>query len=67
MVVRLSDRVDAEWFKQVGPVWRYPEEGEIAVSGIGTITAVKITPRYGSMEPFVAVSMYAMGRFTSHC
>ena len=58
MVVRLSDRVDVEWFKQVGPVWRYPEEGEIAVSGIGTITAAKITPRDGSMEPFFAVSMY---------
>ena len=41
--------------------------GDIAVSGIGTITAVKITPRYGSIEPYVAVSMYAMGRFTSHC
>ena len=41
MVVRLSDRVEIEWFKQVGPVWQYPEASEIAVSGIGTITAAR--------------------------
>lgn len=58
MVVRLSNRVDVEWFKQVGPIWRYPEAGEIAVSGIGTITAARIIPRDGSTEPFILVSMY---------
>ena len=57
MVVRLSDRVEVDWFKQVGPVdWTAPDE--IAVSGIGTIAAARITPRDGSTDPFVAVSMY---------
>ncbi len=57
MVVRLSDRVDVEWFKQVGPIG-WPEQDEIAVSGIGTIAAARVTPRDGSTEPFIAVSMY---------
>ena len=57
MVVRLSERVDIEWFKQVGPMgWH--EQDEIAVSGIGTIAAARVTPRDGSTEPFIAVSMY---------
>ena len=58
MVVRLSDRVEVEWFKQVGPVWQYPDASEIAVSGIGTITAARIIPRDNSVSPFIAVSMY---------
>ena len=57
MVVRLSDRVDVEWFKQVGPIG-WAEQNEIAVSGIGTIAVTRITPRDGSTEPFIAVSMY---------
>ncbi len=57
MVVRLSDRVDIDWFRQVGPVWQ-PAEDEVAVSGIGTIAAARVTPRDGSIEPFIAVSMY---------
>ncbi len=57
MVVKLSDRVDVEWFKQVSPI-SWPAEDEIAVSGIGTIAAARVTPRDGS-EPFIAVSMYA--------
>ncbi len=57
MVVRLSDRVKVEWFKQIGPTGP-PELDEIAVSGIGTITAARITPLDGSIEPFVAISMY---------
>ena len=44
MVVRLSDRVDVEWFKQVGPTG-WPEQDEIAVSGIGTIAAA---PRHAT-------------------
>ena len=56
MVVRLSDRVEVEWFKQVSAV-QVPGPDEIAVSGIGTIAAARITPRGG--EPFIAVSMYA--------
>lgn len=59
MVVRLSDRVKVEWFKQIGPTGP-PELDEIAVSGIGTITAARVTPLDGSTEPFVAVSMYAL-------
>ena len=35
------------------------EEDEIAVSGIGTITAARVTPKGSSIEPFIAVSMYA--------
>ena len=58
MVVRLSDRVDVEWFHQVGPVSE-PAEDEVAVSGIGTIAAARVTARDGSIDPFVAVSMYA--------
>ena len=57
MVVRLSDRVDVEWFKQVGPTG-WPEQDEIAVSGIGTIAAALVTARDGSTAPFVVVSMY---------
>ena len=57
MVVRFSDRVDIEWFKQVGPIG-WAEQNEIAVSGIGTIAVARITPRDGSIEPFIAVSMY---------
>ena len=57
MVVRLSDRVDVEWFRQVGPV-RQPGQDEVGVSGIGTIAAARVTPRDVSIEPFIAVSMY---------
>ena len=57
MVVRLSDRVDVEWFKQVAPISMVAED-EIAVTGIGTITAARVTPRDSSIEQFIAVSMY---------
>ncbi len=57
MVVRLSSRVKVEWFKQVGPTAPI-EPDEIAVSGIGTITAAKVTPSVGAIEPFIVVSMY---------
>lgn len=58
MVVKLSDRVQIEWFKQVGPISMVKED-EIAVSGIGTIAAARVIPLEGSLEPFIAVSMYA--------
>ena len=58
MVVKLSDRVEVEWFKQIGPVWETRPD-EIAVSGIGTIAAARVTPKDGSTEPFIVVSMYA--------
>ena len=58
MVVRLSDRVEVEWFKQISPVWGGKPD-EIEVSGIGTITAARVTAKDRSIEPFIAVSMYA--------
>ena len=58
MVVKLSDRVEVEWFKQVTPITEVAED-EIAVSGIGIIAAARVTPKDGSVEPFIAVSMYA--------
>ena len=56
MVVRLSDRVEVEWFRQVGPISE-KEEDEIAVSGIGTIAAARVIPR--DAPPFIVASMYA--------
>ena len=41
MVVKLSDRVQVEWFKQVSPISETMED-EIAVSGIGTISAARV-------------------------
>ncbi len=55
-IVKISDRVEVEWFKQVGTV-EQTRCDEIAVSGIGTIAAARVTPR-SSGEPFIAVSMY---------
>ena len=57
MVVKLSDRVEVEWFKQVSPVWGGAPD-EIEVSGIGTIAAARVTPKDLSVAPFVAISMY---------
>jgi len=55
-VVKLSNRVDAQWYRQVSPIgWLLDDE--IAVSGIGTIAAARIRP--AKSEPFVAISMYA--------
>ena len=56
MVVKLSDRVDVEWFKQVSPICE-PAADEFPVSGIGTVAAARITPR--DALPFIVVSMYA--------
>ena len=56
MVVKLSDRVEVEWFKQISTICESAED-EIAVSGIGTIAAARVTPKDAS--PFIAVSMYA--------
>ena len=57
MVVKLSDRVEVEWFRQVSPIMEM-EADEIAVSGIGTIAAARVKPADGSAL-FIAVSMYA--------
>ena len=58
MVVKLSERVEVEWFRQVGPVSATAED-EIAVSRIGAIAAARIIPRDQATAPFIAVSMYA--------
>ena len=39
MVVKLSDRVEVEWFNQIGPDDR-PSAHEITVSDVGLMTAV---------------------------
>ena len=60
MVVRLSDRVEVEWFDQVGPE-HDPRENEFSVSDVGLIAAARVTPKdQGAGEPFIAVSMYAL-------
>ncbi|MYC07412.1 MAG: hypothetical protein F4X57_09620 [Chloroflexi bacterium] len=43
-VVKLSNRVEVEWFKQISPIGVVAED-EIAVSGIGTIAAARVTPK----------------------
>ena len=59
MVVKLSDRVKVEWFRQVGPIWVAPERPQdMAVSGVGTIDVARVSPT-DSTEPFIAASMYA--------
>ncbi len=58
LVVKLSERVDVEWFRQVPPT-RELGENEIGVSGIGTIAAARVAPRGRPEEAFIAVSMYA--------
>ena len=55
-IVKLSDRVEVEWFKQISPISGVAAD-EIAVSGIGAIAAARITPK--DDEPFIVVSMYA--------
>ena len=59
LVVQLSDRVEVEWFRAVPPISHLGEH-EIAVSGIGTIAAARVTPRGRPADDgFIAVSMYA--------
>ena len=56
MVVKLSNRVEVEWFHRVLPISE-TKANEMAVSGIGTIAAARVLPKEG--EAFVAISMYA--------
>ena len=46
MIVKRSDRVQVEWFKQVAPISGVAKD-EIAVSGIGTIAAAHVIPSEG--------------------
>ncbi len=56
VVVQLSDRVEVEWFQRVLPISETRPD-EMAVSGIGTIAAARVTPYDGAS--FLVVSMYA--------
>ena len=58
MVVKLSDRVKVEWFRQILPTAPEEQDDEIAVSNVGIIAAARVIPLV-SGKPFIAVSMYA--------
>ena len=58
LVVKLSDRITVEPYRQVPPTSDLGEDA-IGVSGIGTIAAGRVIPRDDEEEAFVAISMYA--------
>ena len=58
LVVRLSDRVEIEWFRQVRPIGKVGCD-EIGVGGIGTIAAARVLPQGRPEAAFLAFSMYA--------
>ena len=58
LVVKLSDRITVEPYRQVPPTSDLGEEA-LGVSGIGTIAAARVTPRDNADASFVAVSLYA--------
>ena len=60
LVVKLSDQVEVEWFRQVPPISELGEN-DIGVSGIGTIAAARVAPRGRPEDSFVVASMYATG------
>lgn len=59
LVVRLSDRVEVDWFRQVPAQGRGCGDREIEVSGIGTMAVARVVPCGRAEEAFLAVSMYA--------
>ena len=58
IVVKLSDRVEVQWLRQVLPTTPEEKDDEIAVSNVGILTAARVIPLTGK-DPFIAVSMYA--------
>ena len=58
LVVKLSDRITVEPYRQVPPISDLGQDA-IGVSGIGTIAAGRVIPHDNEEEAFVAVSMYA--------
>ena len=58
LVVKLSNNVTVETYRQLPPIQRLPADA-IGVSDIGTIAAAKVTPVGKPDKWFVAVSMYA--------
>ena len=57
MIVRLSDRVRIQWFRQVEP-FSVVGRAEMSVSGVGIIEAARLFPA-GSAAPFIVASIYA--------
>ena len=57
LVVKLSDRVRLDWFRNRGPA-HWPSADEFPVSGIGTIAVARVTS-VEEQEPFIAASMYS--------
>ena len=58
LVVKLSDKVEVETFRQVPILAELPNDA-IGVSDIGTIAAARVTPKENPNDEFIAVSMYA--------
>lgn len=58
LVVKLSERVEVEWFRQVPPISELGEN-DIGVSGIGTLAVARIVPKDQSEDAFIAASLYA--------
>lgn len=59
LVVKLSDKVRVEWFRQVPAIGWWRNDREIEVSGIGTMAVAHVVPCGQAEEAFLAVSMYA--------
>ncbi len=59
MVVKMSDRVDVEWFDQVGKNVE-PSANEIALSRVNSLAVARVTPKDPKDgKPLMVASMYA--------
>jgi len=58
LVVKLSERVEVERFRQIPPISELGEN-DIGVSGIGTLAVARIMPKGQSEDAFIAASLYA--------
>ena len=58
LVVKLSDRVTLEPYRQVAPISDLREDA-IGTSDVSTVAAARVIPHGNEDEAFVAVSMYA--------
>ena len=62
MVVKMSDRVDVEWFDQVGQDGE-PSENEIALSRVNSLAVARVIPKDPKDgKPFIVASMYALAQ-----
>ena len=57
-VVKLSDRVEVEWFIQDGPRGS-GTDGTLPVSGAGNSAVARVKPLNNGQKPFIVASMYA--------